>query len=52
MVQGNKAHLEAFEEAFFLLKAEVNTKRINTQFQFTSAWKHKYNGCFTLPHPR
>ena len=29
MVQGNEANLESFEEAFSLLKAKVNTKRIN-----------------------
>ena len=29
MVQGNEANLKSFEEAFSLLKAEVNTKRIN-----------------------
>ena len=29
MVQGNEANLEYFEEAFSLLKAEVNSKRIN-----------------------
>ena len=29
MVQGNEANLESFEEAFSLLKAEANTKRIN-----------------------
>ncbi|KAJ4927208.1 hypothetical protein JOQ06_014943 [Pogonophryne albipinna] len=29
MVQGNEANLESFQEAFPLLKAEVDTKRIN-----------------------
>ena len=29
MVQGNEANLESFEKTFSLLKAEVNTKRIN-----------------------
>ena len=36
MVHGNEANLESFEEAFPLLKAEVDTKRINVPSDFPS----------------